>query len=121
MSEKGDRGNNNKLDKHVQEMGFCCTAGYIKLHVAPTDTIARLARKAMVSVACMKNNRRALREGKLLCQNRPRCLAALFLAQEAPVQRKWLPGEGPERNMAEGCTCPPFLKNPECKMHGFIK
>lgn len=71
---------NNQLDRLVQEkLGMCCPVAYFKLRLRPQDTLRRMAAEVGVCPRTIRYGRAKLKTGKLLCERRQACLAALWL------------------------------------------
>lgn len=71
---------NNQMDRRVQEdLRMCCPVAYFKLRLRPQDTIRRMAAEVGVCPRTIRYNRAKLKNGKLLCERRTSCLAALWL------------------------------------------
>lgn len=71
---------NHRLDKQVQEMGYCCPLAFLRMNLREADTLKALAKRAGVARATITNHRKAWKEGKVKCQYRDGCMRAMWMS-----------------------------------------
>lgn len=72
MSEQSNK-RNDKINKAVKDIGYCCPYAFFVLNSSQRDTNKRLAKKVDLSESTMEFNKRRLRNGEIKCQNCDDC------------------------------------------------
>lgn len=76
-----DNPRNDKINKAVRDIGYCCPYSFFMQNSSKRDTNKRLAKKVNMSEVAMRFNRRKLRNGEMKCQGCDDCQI-----KEAPAE-----------------------------------